>query len=85
MQPLKFTLNWTLDIANTHFFIFDLDLEVKVTWNVVQYPLHHVSYAPVNFEVTLFNGLGGDRITRNVMGGQRTDRLWYEINITIFF
>ena len=43
-----------------------------------------MSYAPVKFEVALFNGLGGDRITRNMMGGQRTDRLWYEINITIF-
>ena len=32
--------------------LFDLDLQVKVTQNVAQYPLHHVTYAPTEFEVT---------------------------------
>ena len=37
-----------------------------------------MSYAPVLFEVAMFNGLGGDRITRNFImdgqtDGQRTD------------
>ena len=26
------------------------DLRVKVTENIVQYPLHYVTYAPVKFE-----------------------------------
>ena len=38
---------------------------VKVTQNVVQCPLHHVTYAPTEFEVTMSKGLGGDAFTRN--------------------
>ena len=38
--------------------LFDLDLGVKVTQNVAQYPLHHVTYAPVKFEVATSNSLG---------------------------
>ena len=52
---------------------FDLDLGVKVTRNVTQYPLHPVIYAPTKFEVATSNGLGEDKITRNVTDG-RTDR-----------
>ena len=29
--------------------LFDLDIWGKVTGNVVQYPLHHVTYAPVKY------------------------------------
>ena len=55
-----------------HYFTFDLDLGVKVTRNVAQYPLHHVIYASTKFEVATSNGLGGDTITRNVKtDGQR--------------
>ena len=73
-----------------------LDLGVKVTRNVTQYPLHHVIYAPTKFEVSTSNGLGEDTITRNVTDGRTdgqtdrrtdgrtTDRLWYEINIPYF-
>ena len=32
--------------------LFDVDLQVKVTLNVAQCPLHHVTYAPTEFEVT---------------------------------
>ena len=53
--------------------LFDLDLGVKVTRNVTQYPLHHVIYAPTKFEVAMSNRLGEDTITRNVTDG-RTDR-----------
>ena len=56
--------------------IFDLDLEVKVTRNVAQFPLHHVTYSPTKFEVTTSNGLRGDTFTRNVTDGRthgRTD------------
>ena len=48
---------------------FDLDLGVKVTQNVAQYPLHHVTYSTTKFEVATSNGLGGDTFTRNVMDG----------------
>ena len=53
-----------------HYLTFDLDL--GVTRNVAQYPLHHVIYASTKFEVATSNGLGGDTITRNVTDG-RTD------------
>ena len=35
-----------------------LDLGVKVTGNVAQYPLHHVTYAPTKFEGATSKGLG---------------------------
>ena len=44
--------------------IFDLDLWVKVTRNVSQYPLHHVTYSATKFEVATSNRLGGDTFTR---------------------
>ena len=37
--------------------LFDLDLGVKVTQNVAQYPLHNVIYVPAKFEVAPSNGL----------------------------
>ena len=40
------------------------DLVVKVTQDVVQYALHHVTYAHANFEVATSNGLGEDAFTR---------------------
>ena len=43
---------------------FDLDLGVKVTQNVAQYPLHHVTYSALEFEVATSNRLGGETITR---------------------
>ena len=43
---------------------FDLDLGVKVTQNVAQYPLHHVTYSATKFEVATSNRLGGDTFTR---------------------
>ena len=41
-----------------HYLIFDLDLVVKVTPNVAQYPLHHVTYSATKFEVATLKGLG---------------------------
>ena len=38
--------------------LFDLDLQVKVTLNVAQCLLHHVTYAPTEFEVTTSKALG---------------------------
>ena len=70
---------------------FDLDLGVKVTWNVGQYPLHHVTFSATKFEVASSYGLG-DTFTRNVTDGhthartdrRTTDRLWRELNIPFF-
>ena len=47
--------------ANT---LYDLDLGVKVTQNVFQYPPNHVTYAPGKFEVATSNSLGEDAFTR---------------------
>ena len=44
--------------------LFDIDLGVKVTQEVVQYPLHHVPYSDTKFQVDTSNGLGGDAFTR---------------------
>ena len=43
---------------------FDLDLGVKITQNVAQYSLHHVTYAATKFEVAKSNGLVGDAFAR---------------------
>ena len=43
--------------------LFDLDLGVKATQDVAQYPLHHVTYSDTKFEVTASNSLGGDAFT----------------------
>ena len=45
--------------------LFDLNLQIKVTLNVAQCPLHHVTYAPTEFEVTSSKALGGEAFTRN--------------------
>ena len=55
-----------------HYLTFDLDLVVKVTRNVAQYPLYHVTYSATMFEVAMSNGLGGDTFTRNITDGRRT-------------
>ena len=44
--------------------LFDLDQKVMVTQNIAQYPLHHVTHAPVKFEGTMSSGIGEDAITR---------------------
>ena len=44
--------------------LFDIDLHVKVTLNVAQCPLHHVSNATTEFEVTTSKALGGEAFTR---------------------
>ena len=47
-----------------HYLTFDLDLGVKVTLSVAQYPLHHVTYAPAKFEVATCDDFGEDAFTR---------------------
>ena len=40
-------------------------LTLTFTLNVAQCPLHHVTYAPTEFEVTTSKALGGVAFTRN--------------------
>ena len=47
-----------------HYLTFDVDLGVKVTWNVTQYPWHHVTYAQAKFEVASSKSLWGDAFNR---------------------
>ena len=47
-----------------HYLTVDLDLVVKVTQNIAQYPLHYVTYVGTKFEVASSNGLGRDAFTR---------------------
>ena len=35
---------------------FDLDLRFKITQDVAEHPLHHVTYAFAKFDVAIFNG-----------------------------
>ena len=44
--------------------LFDLDFGVKVTQDVVKYPLQHVTYTDTKFEVSTSDGLGGDAFTK---------------------
>ena len=38
--------------------VFDLDITCKITWNIAQPPLHHVTYAHAKIEVDTSNSLG---------------------------
>ena len=49
-----------------HYLTFDLDLGIKAKRNFAQYPLHHVTFLGIKFEVARSNCLGGDTFTRNV-------------------
>ena len=44
--------------------LYDLDLVVNVTQNVVQYPANHLPFAPDKYEVATPNSLGEDGFTR---------------------
>ena len=48
--------------------LFDIDLVVKVTQSVAQYPLHHATYSDTKFEVVTSNCSGGDAFTSVVSG-----------------
>ena len=76
MQNLKLLLPKDyaeMCLQEKHYLTLDLDLGVKVTQNVTQYPLHHVIYESIKFEVATSNGLREDSITRNVTDGQTDD------------
>ena len=44
--------------------VLSFDLGVKDTQDVAQYPLHHVTYAPTNFEFATSKVGGVDAFTR---------------------
>ena len=44
--------------------LFYLEFGAKVTQNVAQYHLHHVTYAPSKFEIARSSGLGRGAFTR---------------------
>ena len=65
--PAKFDVATSRPMEKMHLkenTFFDLDLGVKVTRNVAQYPLHHVTYSATKFAVATSNGLGGYTFTR---------------------
>ena len=51
-------------LQEIQYFTFDLDLGVKVTQNVAQYPLHHVTHPATKFKVVRSNRLGVDKFIR---------------------
>ena len=55
--------------------LFDLDNVVKVTQDVAQYPLHHVSYSDTKFEVATSKSLGGDAFTSKYTIGSRSHKM----------
>ena len=55
LQSLKLLQITVKEVMHLHESTFDLDLGVKVTQNVAQYPPHHMTYAPEKFEATMSN------------------------------
>ena len=66
-SPVKFEVDMSNGLGGDAFTkntLYDLDLVVKVTQNVVQCPPNHMTYAPAKFEVVTTNSLGEDGFTR---------------------
>ena len=53
-----------MHLQENQYLTIDLDLGVKVTRNVAQYPLHHVTYSATKFEFAKSNPFRGDTFTR---------------------
>ena len=47
---------------NIQFLTFDLG--VRVTENIAQYPIHHLTYSDTKFKLAMSNGLRGAAFTR---------------------
>ena len=60
MGPMDLgSMKWLCQtVKEMHFTFIDLDLGIKVTLNIVQHPLHYVTYSPVKFEVAMSSSLG---------------------------
>ena len=57
--PAKFDVAYPMVKEKMHLqenTLFDLDLGVKVTLNVAQYPQNHVTYAPAKFDIATYQG-----------------------------
>ena len=86
LKLLRPTVKEKMDLQeSTLFFYLDLqafNLQVKVTLNVAQCPLHHVTHAPTEFEVTTSKALG-EAFTRKfniwpltLTLGSRSHKIW---------
>ena len=64
LKLLRQKLKEEKHLQEIQYLTFDLDLGVKVTQNVAQYPLHHVTNPATKFEVARSNQLRGDTFTR---------------------
>ena len=53
----------------------DLEVEVKVTQNVCQYPPNHMTFAPAKFEVATPISLGEDALTRKYIPRSRSHKM----------
>ena len=62
LQSCYVQLFWRQCIYEKENTLFELDLQVKVTQNVAQYPPHRVNYAPAKFKVATSNDLGGENM-----------------------
>ena len=63
--PAKFEIATSNSLGEDAFKSTLFDLDLQVTLNVAQCPLHHVTYAPTEFEVTTLKALRGEAFTRN--------------------
>ena len=64
--PVKFEVAMSNGLGEEVFTkntLYDLDLWVNVTLNVVQCPPNHMTFAPAKFEVATSNSLGEDAFT----------------------
>ena len=66
LKLLRQKLKEEKHLQEIQYLTFDLDLGVKVTLNVAQYPLRHVTHPATKFEVARSNQLGGDTFTRKL-------------------
>ena len=64
LKLLRQKLKKEKHLQEIQYLTFDLDLGVKVTQNIAQYPLHHMTHPATKFEVARFNHLGADIFTR---------------------
>ena len=56
--------------------LYYLDLGVKVTQNVTQHSLYHVTYAPAKFETASSNSLGVDILQENTLLPSTLHIMW---------
>ena len=64
LKLLRQKLQEDKHLQEIQYLTFDLDIGVKVTQNVAQYTLHHVTHPATKFEVARSNHSGGDIFTR---------------------